>query len=173
MKNTSTTTPPPRTEPFAKFRELSKGIRIAMLTTVAPNGTLHSRPMSPQEVGPEGDLWFFTGDDTLKVDEIARNPRVNVSYASADGETFFSVSGRASLSYDRAKIHELWSPILKAWFPEGPNDTRIALLRVKIEAIDFWEGPGKVISLFKMAAAIVTGEQANAGEYGHINPPNR
>lgn len=163
----------PRHESFAKFRELSKDIRIAMLTTVAPDGMLHSRPMATQEIGPEGDLWFFTSDDSLKVDEIARNPRVNLAYAAPGGQVYLSVAGLASLSYDRAKIVELWSPLLKTWFPDGPQDPRIALLRVKIESIDYWEGPGQVVSLFKMVASAVTGEPAKLGEYGHITPSTR
>src|SRR5689334_858328 len=53
-----------------KLGELIKDIKFAMLTTVEPDGSLHSRPMATQEVEFDGDLWFFTGASTAKVDEV-------------------------------------------------------------------------------------------------------
>ncbi len=144
-----------------------------MLTTVAPNGALHSRPMGTQPIGQEGDLWFLTWDDSLKTNEIARNHRVNVAYTDTGKQTYISVTGKAEMSYDRAKILELWTPITNAWFPNGPSDPNIALLRVKIEEINYWQGPGKVVTLFTLAASALTGEAAQLGEHGRINPPNR
>ena len=48
-------------EKIEKVRDLIKGIKIAMLTTVNPtDGSLHSRPMATQEAEFDGDLWFFT-----------------------------------------------------------------------------------------------------------------
>ena len=56
-------------------------IRIGMLTTAMPDGTLRSRPMATQQAEADGDLWFFTQAGAAKAGEIQANPHVNVSYA--------------------------------------------------------------------------------------------
>ena len=53
-----------------KLAEMIRDIDFAMLTTVAEDGSLHSRPMSTQRAGFDGDLWFFTRASAPKVGEI-------------------------------------------------------------------------------------------------------
>lgn len=58
---------------LAKLRELVKQIDFCMLTTIAADGSLHSRPMSANgEIELNGDLWFFTYADSAKVAEVDR-----------------------------------------------------------------------------------------------------
>jgi general stress protein 26 len=58
-------------ESIARIRELIKDIRVAMLTTIAQDGSLHSRPMMTQEAEFDGTLWSLTGQDTAKAGEVA------------------------------------------------------------------------------------------------------
>lgn len=161
----------PQIAPFSKFRDLTAGIPVAMLTTRRGDGLLHSRPMGTREIEADGALWFFTADDSAKVQEIYHDQMVNVSYLNPSAQIYVSVAGKASLSRDRAKIRELWTPALKAWFAAGVEDPNLALLRVEIQAIDYWEGPGKIVSLLKFAKSAVTGQPSNVGEHGKIVPP--
>src|SRR2546421_1567661 len=94
-----------------KLGKLIKGIDFAMLSTVCPDGTIHSRPMSTQQVEFDGDLWFFTGLDSGKVHEIRNDQHVNVSYADPKDNRYVSVSGRATIVRDREKAKQLWSPL--------------------------------------------------------------
>lgn len=134
-----------RAEHIAKLVELIKDVRIAMLTTTRPDGRLVSRPLGTQEVEFDGDLWFATGADSAKVAEIAANPLVNVSYASTSGGTFVSVSGRAEVLDDRAKIEKVWSPAMKLFFPSGKDDPNLRLIRVKADTAEYWDGPGTIM----------------------------
>jgi general stress protein 26 len=154
-----------------KLGELIKDIKFAMLTTVEPDGSLHSRPMATQEVDFDGDLWFFTGASTAKVDEVRHDQHVNVSYAEPGDNTFVSVSGKATVVRDRAKAKELWNPVYKAWFPKGLDDPDLALLKVSVEKAEFWDSPSsKVVQLLGFAKAIATGERARgAGEHGTLD----
>jgi general stress protein 26 len=43
-------------EDIKKVAALMKGIRFVMLTTVHPDGSLHSRPMTTQDIDFDGDL---------------------------------------------------------------------------------------------------------------------
>ena len=115
-----------------KLRELLKGIRVAMMTTIDQDGSLRSRPMATQETEDPGELWFFTGADSAKAGEIGRDQRVNLSYAKPDDESYVSLSGTAQVVRDKAKAKELWNPFVKAWFPKGLDDPNLALLRVQV-----------------------------------------
>ena len=124
---------------------LIKDVEIAMLTTIQADGKLVSRPLGTQQVEFDGDLWFATSADSEKVAEIKADPRVNVAYASAGKNTYVSVSGEASIVADRAKIDELWSPAMKLFFPEGKDDPKLRLIRVRAESAEYWDGPGTAI----------------------------
>ncbi|MEJ7622556.1 MAG: pyridoxamine 5'-phosphate oxidase family protein [Pyrinomonadaceae bacterium] len=152
------------TESIEKLKELIEGIDFCMLTTV-DGGVLRSRPMSTQEFESDGDLWFFTSDDTHKVDEIVKDGRVNVAYSQPDKDRYVSVSGRGEISKDRAKIEELWSPVLKAWFPKGLDDPHLCLMKVSVEQAEYWDTPsGKIVQLVGFVKALVTGKEMQPGE---------
>jgi general stress protein 26 len=124
-----------------RLAELIRGINVAMLTTVADDGSLRSRPMVTQEKEFDGTLWFFTQPGAPKVSEVEREERVNLSYADPARQRYVSVSGSARLVRDRGKLKELWTPALRAWFPTGPEDGDLALLRVEVERAECWSGP--------------------------------
>ena len=153
-----------RKNSIEKIRELTEDIDFCMLTTIDA-GHMRSRPMSTQQTDFDGDLWFFTSDNTHKIDEIAKDNRVCAAYAKPASDTYVSISGRAEVVKDRAKMEELWSPILKAWFPDGLEDPHLCLLKVTAEQAEYWDSPsGKLVQLFGFVKAIATGEEADWGE---------
>jgi general stress protein 26 len=140
-----------------------------MLTTI-DGGQLRSRPMSTQVFEFDGELWFFTSDNTHKIDEIAKDNRVSAAYSNPDDNVYLSISGRAEVVKDRAKIEELWSPVLKAWFPEGLDDPHLCLLKIPVESAEYWDAPSsKIVQLFGMVKAIATGQEAVYGVNKKIN----
>ena len=153
-----------REEAINKIRKLTEGIDFCMLTT-SDGGVLRSRPMSTQQADFDGNLWFFTSDATHKIEEIEKDDRVTAAYSDPSNNTFVSISGRASISKDKAKMNELWSPVLKAWFPEGLDDPKLCLLKVEAEQAEYWEGSSStIVQLFGMVKAIATGQEADYGE---------
>ena len=150
-------------EAIAKLRELINDIDIAMLTTVDEDGTLRSRPMGTQKAEFDGDLWFLTAVDTAKVDEIQQESRVNVSYAKPDKNRFVSVSGTATLIYDKAKIDEFWDPIYKVYFPEGKDDPKLRLLKVNVEKAEYWTTGNLVATAIGFVKALA-GQESELGE---------
>lgn len=153
-----------------KLSDLIEGINIAMLTTVDEDGTLRSRPMGTQQIEFDGDLWFFTGADSAKVEEVRQEQQVNVAYAEPKQQRYVSVSGIAQVVRDRQKMKELWNPIFKAWFPEGLDDPNLALLKVHVEKAEYWESAnGVVVQLVGFAKALLTGQQYQGGENEKIN----
>jgi len=158
-----------RHEAIKKLKDLVEGIDFCMLTTL-DGGVLRSRPMSTQQFEFEGTLWFFTSDSTHKVEDIEADNRVNVAYSDAGSDRYVSVSGRAEINRDRAKIEELWSPVLKAWFPEGIDDPHLCLLKIDVEQAEYWDTPsGKIVQLYGFVKALITGQEMNAGENEKIS----
>jgi general stress protein 26 len=155
----------PHAEETKKLAEMVKDIDICMLTTAEPDGTLRSRPMSTQQAEFDGDLWFLTYADSPKVDEIEADRQVNVSYVDRKHDRYVSVSGTATLVRDRAKIHELWQPIHKAWFTDGKDDPNLAALKVRAEQAEYWDAKSsKMVQAFGLAKALVTGQEFEPGE---------
>jgi len=132
----------PTTEQEVNMRKLAtmiRGIKVAMLTTVGPDGRLKSRPMATQEAEYEGTLWFFTNAGSEKIGEILQFPNVNASYVSVEDHRYVSLSGRAAVVRDAGKARELWTPAHRTWFPLGLEDPELALLRVDVERAEYWD----------------------------------
>lgn len=141
--------------------EKLKGLKFAMMTTLSTEGTLHSRPMATVSC-ESPDLWFFTSDDSPKVEEIGRDAHVNLSYADPNSDVYVSVSGEATLVRDRDKIREYWQPVFAAWYPQGVEDPHLALLRVRVTGAEYWDSRShRMRQMFEMAKAAVTGTKVN------------
>jgi general stress protein 26 len=152
-----------------KLHELIADIRIALVTSIEPDGTLHTRPLSTLKRQRDDELWFFTSIDSAKVEELEQDVNVSVAYADTSKNTYVAVSGTAAVFRDRAKAKELWTPFAKAWFPEGVDDPKLALLRVHIDRAEYWTSPGKAAYVFGMAKAMATGKAMRMGEDHKLN----
>ena len=154
-----------------KLRDMVKEIDFCMLTTVDENGDPHSRPMSSNgDIDPNGDIWFFTAASSHKVSEVARSPKVNVSFADPDNQHYVSITGTAQLVRDRNKIDELWKPEFMIWFPEGKNDPEVALLRINLEKAEYWDSPSSRIGYaLNFVSSLVTGKESDSGENRKLN----
>ncbi len=148
-------------EGAAKVAELIKGIRIAMLTTVAPDGRIVSHPMATQEVEFDGDVWFIAERASDKVANIQANPQVNVAFSGSG--SWVSLSGRASVLNDEAKLAELWNTFTDAWLEGGPENPNNILIRVEAQSAEYWDTPGsKVVQVANLVKAKVTGQRYQA-----------
>ena len=142
-----------------KLKELIEDIKIAMLTTVHEDGRLRSRPMMAMQMDEAGSLWFFTNRDGEKSEAIREHCDVNLSYSNPEKEKFVSVSGDAQLVSDRTRIKELWSPLVKSWFPKGVDDPNLVLLKVEITGAQYWDVKSStLVELIGYVKATLKGE---------------
>jgi general stress protein 26 len=113
-----------------------------------------------------GRLLFLTHLSSHKVREIDRDARVSVAFVGSNPERYVSISGRGTVTRDEARIHALWNPTYRAWFPGGPDDRDVALLSVHIERVEYWDVPSsRLVRLWGVARALVTRQAAEAGEH--------
>lgn len=149
-------------ETIETVRGIVKDAHIAMLTTVAADGRLVSRPMGVQDVDFDGDLWFFTDGDSDKVRQVRAGSGANVSFAAST--SWLSVSGPAEVVTDLATITDRWSRSAEAWFPDGPTTPGVALVVVHGETAEYWEGPGRAATVLSLLKSKVKGERYDGGE---------
>lgn len=140
--------------------ELIRHIRIALLTTFDRDGTFHTRPVQTLEVDDDGKLWFFTDVKSGKADELRADMRVSLGYADTAANQYVAVSGVGTVQQDPCRARELWQVEQRAYYPAGPLDKRLGVLKVQIERAEYWIAPGRLSYLFAALMAAATGKPA-------------
>lgn len=148
--------------------ELIEAVRIGMLVTVREESEgMRARPMAAHVKAEEGAIYFLTDVEGRKDDEVQQDHHVCLAFSDPKSERYASVSGRATVSNDRVKIRELFSVAAKAWW-DSPDDPSIRLVRVTPTEAEIWKGPGRIVSMIKMAAAAATGGRPDLGENAKV-----
>jgi general stress protein 26 len=145
-------------------------IRIGMLTTEAGQ-MLTSRPMTIQQVDDSPPVvWFFTSRDGVLAGTIGDGAPANLAVSDHADSFYVSIAGHARLVEDRAKVEELWSTLAKAWFPGGVDDPNLALLRIDVDNVEYWDSDhSKMVQMLMMAKAAVTGSPpTEIGTHGSL-----
>lgn len=145
-------------EALKKFKKLVEDVRVCMFITNNQTEHEHTRPMSAVDVEDNGTLWFYTDIRSIKVDEVTTDRKVHLAFSHPGKESYLDVRGTSSVVTDRGLIKQKWSPVVKAYFPNGAEDPNLALLKVQPYEVYYWESEtGKMVQFLKMAVAAVTG----------------
>ncbi|WP_299288321.1 pyridoxamine 5'-phosphate oxidase family protein [uncultured Mucilaginibacter sp.] len=148
------------TAALKKLKEIAEGTQTCFFCTQIKTGSpLAIRPMQVQKVDDEGNLWFLSSKDSHKNNEIQQDDHVHLLFQESHRSGFLNVYGDAYISEDKAKIEELWDPILKAWFTEGKDDPRISVVKVVPTEAYYWDNKhGDAIAFLKQTASAVVGK---------------
>jgi general stress protein 26 len=98
----------------------------------------HTRPMTAQTEEEGGPIWFFTSKDNGIVERLSGTDRAIATFVSKGHDLFATVHGRLGLELDRAVVDRLWNPFAAAWYEEGKDDPKLALLRLDPEQAEIW-----------------------------------
>jgi general stress protein 26 len=121
------------------LKDKIKNIRTAMLTTYTNANGYRSRPMGTADIDNSGNIWFFTNEYSPQNKEVFMDNTVSVTYSNPDNDAYVSVRGEAELISDRQKMKEFWNPFAKAFFPNGINDPKLTLIRIKPTNAEYWD----------------------------------
>lgn len=131
------------------LEELSEKMRkidFCMLSTPEWEGGVSSRPMSNNgDVEYDGDSWFFSFEDTRKVNAIRRDPGVSLSFSGTPSllgkpGIFVAIEGDASLTRERTEFERHWVKDLERWFTDGIDTPGLVLIKVHARRIEYWDG---------------------------------
>lgn len=128
-----------------KISKLMDEILTCQMVTVGVDGELHARPMVAQERNLEGEFWFITNKASRKTDEIRNSSKMLLSYAHAGQQDYVSISGKAMIITDSDKIKQIWTKDCELWFPNGPSDPNIALIRFQAENAEYWNSTSNAL----------------------------
>lgn len=156
-------------EAIKRLQGLVAEVKVCMMATVNEDYSIYSRPMQQIETDKEGNIWFFTNEHSGKVDSISEDNTVYLMFSHPGNNTYLHVKGKGFIISDHNTIKEKWSPIIKAWFPEGENDPNLALLKISVLEASYWEGSSnRFVTFYHIAKALATGNRYNEGEYGTL-----
>ncbi|KFE98250.1 hypothetical protein IX39_17845 [Chryseobacterium formosense] len=118
--------------------ERMKNLDFCMMVTQDKKQVSHSRPMSNNgKVEYDGDSWFFSYEDSHKVDQIMNNHHVNLIYQT-DDLLFIECTGTGEIIKDKDTLKEKWIEGLDQWFPQGIETPGICLIKVRATEVRFW-----------------------------------
>lgn len=157
-------------EAIDKIQQLAKAVDITMFCTNLGNKPFNTCPMSTQGVDDDGTIWFFSNKDSDHNKDIAEDPACQLIYSTkAGGNDYLSIYGEAEIVFDRAKAEELWTAMVKVWFPQGVDDPNFSMIRFTPSEGYYWDTKhGKLVSLAKMAASIVSGSTMDDSVEGKL-----
>ncbi len=153
-----------------KIKELTDKVKTGFLCTSIKTGLpVSARPMTVQQVDDDGNLWFLSAKDSDMNHEIEKDPLVHLFFQASEHSGFLNLYGLAEISYDKAKIDELWIPLAKVWFTKGKDDPRISIIKVSPTQGYYWDNKhGNLIAFAKMLAGLVTGQTLDDSVEGKI-----
>ena len=124
----------------AKIKEIAEKAQSCFFCTATVAGPSNgARPMNVRKVDEEGSLWFLSASDSHKNEELATDPAVTLFFQGSPHSDFLHLTGRATIMRDRAKIEELWEPVIRTWFTEGKDDPRITVIKVTPTEGYYWD----------------------------------
>ena len=127
--------------------------------SVSMGGWGGSRPMNVRQVDDAGNLWFLSASDSHLNQELAIDSSAKLYFQGSPHSDFLQLIGRAKLSTERAKIKELWEPVLKTWFTGGLDDPRITVIKFTPAEGYYWDTKhGNLVAGMKMMIGAVLGK---------------
>jgi general stress protein 26 len=137
---------------------------VGMLVTRFSGG-MRARPLEPRPDRDEGVIYFVTDVRGTKDDEIEAAPEVAFIIIDHEDKAYLSISGHAEVMRDDAKAAEIWKKTDDMWWPEGPSDPNLRVLRLVPELAELWDGPSNsAAAAYEFAKARLTGQKPNLGE---------
>ena len=160
------------TEAVEKMRAISDAAASTCLfATDLGSVPFHLCPMQVQEIENDGTLWFFSGADSIHNANLEKDNRVQLMFCNGSKHEYLAIHGRAEVTRDIHKVDELWTSMVKTWFPMGKDDPNLTLIAVQPYKAHYWDTKdGKLVAMGKMLVGAVTGKPLDVGVEGDLDP---
>lgn len=152
-----------------KLQEMVKHAPVAMLCTDLSEMPFSACPMVTQQVEDNGTIWFMSAIISRHTSHIEQNKHVQLIYSNHAASAYMTIFGTAEILFNRAKVNELWTPMAKAWFPQGQEDPDLTLIKVTPSEGYYWDAKNaKMVSFIKRLTALVSGRATDDGVQGGL-----
>ncbi|HYM03697.1 MAG TPA: pyridoxamine 5'-phosphate oxidase family protein [Stellaceae bacterium] len=120
-------------------RELVSSTKYCWAINATADGGAQARLMGCFPMAADADDWkivFLTDRRSRKAAEIRRTGRLTLAYQRDKGDDYAVLGGRASMNEDRAELRASWQRGWETFFPEGPDLSSAAFIRVDVDRIE-------------------------------------
>ena len=153
-----------KTDNIDRIWDIVEKVSVCMLTTQFVGG-LRARPLEARPDRDAGLIYFVTDIHSAKEDEIEATPDVGLVFIDPNDKAYLSITGRACVIRDAEKTKAAWRKTDEVWWPGGPNNPDVCLLRIEPFTAELWDGPSSAaVTAFEFAKARLTGEEPKLGE---------
>jgi general stress protein 26 len=157
----------------ARVWDIVEKVGVCMLTTHSPRG-FRARPVEPRPDRDAGLIFFVTDVRGSKDDEIEAEHDVGLVFIDPKDKAYLSITARAEVLRDPAKAAAIWKKSDNVWWPGGPDDVNVRVLRVTPSLAELWDGPSSsLVAAYEFAKARLSGEKPNLGENRKVTVPMR
>lgn len=123
-------------------------------------------PMTLKTEPEDGHIWFLTAKQTAPGKAALAGDTTRLVVANDSKGAYADIKGKLSVSDDRAKLDEVWSPMAKAWFDQGKDDPDLLLVRLTPATAEVWLGPESGLQgIVAMVKARFGNETDDMGEH--------
>jgi general stress protein 26 len=153
-----------------KLQELTRKTKTGFFCTeIKTASAFQTRPMTVQKVDDSGTFWFLSASDSQLNEQLKRDPSAQILMQGSSYSDFLTVYGVTNVSQDKAKIEELWEPLMKDWFTGGKDDPRITVISLRPREGYYWDTKhGAPVAFAKMVVGAVLGKTLDDSVQGNI-----
>ena len=155
-------------DPRATLFDAMDDVRAGMLGLTAGGDGM--QPMTHFPDNDNAAIWFISSTDTQLVQGIDHGEDATYCVIGRNHDLHACIMGKLYHVQDMAKLKELWSPMVGAWFENGPEDTKVALLRFDLQKAEVWASDVGIMRFgYEMArSAIEEGRQPDLGSHAQF-----
>ena len=143
-----------------KFWSALEEVRSVMLAV----GHARHVPMAPYVRPQEKAIWFITAAETDIIRAIEAGETAALMIVGGEADLHARIEGTASIVADRARLQDLWSPVVEGWF-DGIDDPAVRLVRFAPAAAEVWLSTGTLGFAYAMIKSRLTGDAPDLGEH--------
>lgn len=160
-----------REEAIDKLKSLVSDISICLFrSNLLAEEVSNCGPMTAQRVCDQGNIWFFSEKNSDKNNAILTNSKVQLYFSNPTTGTCLVLNGDAEVDLTQSKIEELWTPLIKNWFPLGKEDPNISVIKVAPTSAYYWDTDSiRMISFLRLAASMAISSNLVTGRQGTLS----
>jgi len=104
------------------------GARSLGLLALTKSG-LHAQPVVAFAEARYKRLWLVAPADCELVRSLSDDAG-SAMFTAQDGQMLASIGGAVRIVNDRRRAERHWNAVAQAWYPDGPRDSKLVLLRL-------------------------------------------
>jgi general stress protein 26 len=113
-------------------------VQYCFAITVMENGETHARVVQPRKVREDCSADFMTNRQSRKVKEIERTGKLTLAYQYDRDGAYVCLMGPARVLADIPLKRSMWTPDADRWFPGGPENPDVVIVRLETNRIELW-----------------------------------